>query len=382
MSNTLTGLYPVVYKALNKVSRKQVGFIPAVRRDVSPEGVAIGQTVTFPVVPTMAAVSLTPSTAPPALADTVVGNDTMSISNSYYVPFHWTGEEKLGVQSYDDVLEQQFAQAFETLTNAIETDIAELYLNASRAYGTAGTTPFATINQMDDFAKTKQILLDNGSNELDLHLVMDNTAAASIESFQANLFKVNEAGSSDLLRYGTLGVVEGLNLHRSGQIQTHTSGTATGIDCTAVEPVGETTITVDGSDSGTVLAGDLFTNTTLGDGEKYVTKSATVTGAADGNIIINAPGLVAATTIADELGHTVTDYKANMAFDRNAIVLAARIPAPIEDAATDKMLVSDPRSGLTFEIRKYAGFHAVQYHVGIAWGVKMVKPEHCALLVG
>ena len=48
----------------------------------------------------------------------------------------------------------------------------------------------------------------------------------------------------------------------------------------------------------------------------------------------------------------------------------------------DVMQITDPRSGLTFEVSVYPGFRKVVYHISLAWGVKNIKPEHTALLLG
>ena len=78
------------------------------------------------------------------------------------------------------------------------------------------------------------------------------------------------------------------------------------------------------------------------------------------------------------------NFTANMAFSRSAIVLATRGVALPEggDNATAVMDVTDPVSGLSFEIAEYKQFLQTVYHVRLAWGVGMVKPAHAALLLG
>ena len=49
--NTLTGLIPTIYTALDVVSREQVGFIPAVAKNAKADAAAKDQTVTAPVAP-------------------------------------------------------------------------------------------------------------------------------------------------------------------------------------------------------------------------------------------------------------------------------------------------------------------------------------------
>ena len=74
----------------------------------------------------------------------------------------------------------------------------------------------------------------------------------------------------------------------------------------------------------------------------------------------------------------------NMGFSRSAIVLATRAPALPEegDMATDRMLVTDPRTGLTFEVAMYPQYRRVRYEVSLAWGKANIKPAHTAMLLG
>ena len=89
--------------------------------------------------------------------------------------------------------------------------------------------------------------------------------------------------------------------------------------------------------------------------------------------------------LADDTAITVVGaFTANMAFDRNAFLLASRTPAMPEggDNADDVMNVTDPISGITFQIALYRQYRQVRYEVGLAWGVSSVKPAHGCLILG
>lgn len=52
------------------------------------------------------------------------------------------------------------------------------------------------------------------------------------------------------------------------------------------------------------------------------------------------------------------------------------------DNADDVMNVTDPISGITFQIALYRQYRQVRYEVGLAWGVSSVKPAHGCLILG
>lgn len=381
MGNTLTNLIPDIYEALDIVSRELAGFIPAVTLDANAARAAVGQTIRVPITPAASAENVVPDRLPPDTGDQSIENTTIAISNAKAVPFRWTGEEQRGVNSgpgYQNLRVQQIAQAIRTLVNLVEADLAALYPRASRAIGTAGTAPFATT--VGDAAQVLKILKDNGAPESDLHLVINTSAGVNLRSL-ANLFKANEAGNDVLLRQGILLDLFGFMIRESAQIKQHTKGTGSGylVDLVAGYVAGNTALHVD-TGTGTILAGDVVTF--AGDSNKYIVGTG-FAGDGDGDIALNKPGLRA--TLANDAAMTIgNSYAANMAFHRNAMVLVARAPAlPQEgDSASDRMVVTDPRTGLSFEISMYKEYRRVRYEVALAWGCANIKPEHTAILLG
>ncbi|RUW55656.1 hypothetical protein EOA32_00865 [Mesorhizobium sp. M1A.F.Ca.ET.072.01.1.1] len=387
-ANTLTALIPDIYAALDVVSRELVGFIPSALRAPSVERAALGQDVNIPTMGVQTAVNITPAMQVPEPPDNTWQTGQMKLTKARAVPFGFTGEEQrslnTGGPGYLSARGMVVAQALRTLTNEIELDLAvEAAANASRAYGTPGTTPF-TGDQIEDLAQIKKILDDNGAPKSFRSAVLNTSAAAKLITVK-NLSRVNEAGSQMTLRQGELLDIFGMSVKDTGQAVNHVKGTGAGATTNAAGyAVGATVITLAAAGTGTILAGDVITF--AGDANKYVVVptggDADVSNA--GTITIAAPGLRQAIPAAATAITVANSYAANVGFSMNALAVAMRPPAIPEegDLAVDRMLITDPRSGVSFEFAIYLGYKKVRYEVSLVWGVKAIKPEHIALLLG
>ena len=382
MANTLTNLIPSLYSSLDVVSRELTGFIPAVTLDPVTARAAVGETVYSHVAPAAAAGNITPAATVPDDGDQTIGSVSLSISKARRVPFRWNGEQTLGVNNgpgASGIQANQLQQAIRTLTNEIETDLAALYAGASRAAGATGTTPFATVNDYTAASLARKILVDNGSPQSDLQLVIDTTSGANLRGKQS---AVDAAGSSSILRQGVLLDISGMAVRESGQITEPTVGTASSATTDAAGyAIGATVLTLANAGTGTILAGDVITF--AGDANQYIVAVGEGTVAA-GEITLAQPGLRVAMSAATKAITMVASSPRSMAFHRGAIVLAQRLPALPDggDVASDRTTIVDPRSGLSFEVAMYPQYRQMQYEVSCAWGVAMVKAEHACNLLG
>jgi len=378
MANSLTNLIPIAYRALDVVSRELTGLISAVNVDAAADTIAQGQTIYSPVVPSGNAIgNITPAMTVTAASDITYGTKPLVVDNFKVSGFNWTGEEEFGINSgvrMENLMRDQLAQEFRKHINAMELALCTAAKNgASRAIGTAaGQAPI-----LADFAGAKKILDDNGAPSSDRSVILDTTAGVALRGI-ANLFKVNEAGDSNLLRNGVLGNLYGFDVRESAGVQAVTAGTGASYTTTAAGfAVGTTSIPLI-TGTGTVLAGDIVTF--AGDANKYVVTSGV---AAPGTITIAEPGLKVAMSAATKAMTIFGTSTRNLALSRNAITLATRLPKfQANDQAADRMVITDPNTGISFELCMWPGQRMVKYEVAIAYGMTVIKPEHLAVIIG
>ena len=376
MPNTLTGLIPDAYVALDVVSRELTGFLSSVTRDATADRVAEGQTVRSFIAPkNSAAGDISPSMTAPSAAYQVIGNSAITIQKQRFAPFSWTGEEEYAVDQgpgFLNIRQAQIAQAIRTLVNEMEAQVyAEAAKGVSRFEGTPASNPFNSNFQV--LADLKKILDDNGAPLTNRSFVLDTAEGAALRK-QTELTNVNQAGDNATLRDGELLNLLGFSVKESAQVSSVASSGVTGtkINKAAGFPVGTTELDID-SGSGTISAGDLVT---IG-GVNYGVKSATAS-----VLTLNEPGLQAAVSDNDAVS-VIAAAPRLLGFSQDAICLATRLPeAPRDgDQALGREVVTDPRTGVSFEFVKWPGYDMNTYHVRASFGVSVISPEHVGAIL-
>lgn len=381
MANVLNNLAADIYKAADVVGRELVGVVPSATINTAEgQRVAKGDTVRahFTRIPTVNT-SFAPSMTIPEGTDQTVDNKTLSVNQYASVQIPWTGEDVKHVNNgagYSTVYGDQIAQAIRAIVNTIESYTAGIVkAGSSRAFGTAGTTPFGS--NFNEVAEIRQILVDNGCPiDNQITLVTNSLAGTKLRNL-AQLQKASEAGNDTLLRQGVLLDLQGLMLKESAGIGLHTKGTgASYLVNSASITAGTTTIPAD-TGTGTILAGDVVTFAA-----DTVNKYVVGTALAGGSLALNDPGTRVA--IADNNAITVgNNYTANVAFHRSAVEVVVRAPAiPSNEIAQDIMDITDPWSGLTFQIASYGGYMKAMIEVRCLYDAKVWKPNHVATLLG
>lgn len=375
MANTLTTIAPVLYSAAKEVAAEPFGMVDAINTNFDDKGVAKGDTVSVPVAPTRSASDFTPSNVTSTGTDATATKVDVTITKSRKVDWNLTGEQIRSLENggiNQDWVRQLIAQGMRTLRNECEDDAWLVGKNgASRAVGTAGTTPFAS--DLAALVDARKVLRDNGAPMADLQFV-GNTAA------EANLLKLGtiqnayQAGDAEQLRTGNLKRHFGFQLRASQGVDVHTKGTGSGYllnDASAT--VGKTSIAAD-TGTGTILAGDVVTF--AGTSDKYVVNSAL----SGGSFTIGDPGLVAAE--ADNDAITVgNSYTGNLAFERSAIVGVIRPPLIPSNPTIRQMMVSD-QFGMTYLMLEIDQYGQRSWELHLAWGFKVVNGEFIATVMG
>lgn len=375
MANTLTAVAPTLFSAAQEVSAEPFGVISAINMSFDDKGVAFGDTVKVPYAPTATNADFTPAATTSSGTDKTASTVSVTISKLRKNSWHLTSEQLRSLQNGDgnaiEWARQLVAQGMRALRNEAEADgCLAIKKGASRAVGTAGTTPFAST--LDALADVRKVLRDNGAPMTDLQFVMDTTAALNLHKLGIYQ-QAYQAGSDAERRSGRFLPQFGFAIGESAGIATHTKGTGSAYQLSAAGSVGDTTINVD-TGSGTLVAGDIVT--IAGTSHKYVANTALAAGV----FTIGRPGLRAAE--ADNDAITIgNDYTPNMAFERNSVVGIMRPPLMPDNPTIKQLKISDSK-GMTYLLLELSQYGQISWELHLGWGFAVVQSEHVALVLG
>ena len=387
MTNTLTGLYRLGFEAVKIVSREPTGMIRAVAKDISAEMVSSDSNQEQPirclVHPSVAASDITPANVAPEGDSHDMTHIDIVLNKRRKTSRHLTAEEEKGLEAGEynsDSMMQWTQESMRAISNEIESDLVGLYTGASRAYGAAGTTPFGTADDLTDLSGVKKILDINGAPMHNRCFVYNSESEVNLLGKQPAFFRANEAGSTEQREMGEMRPIFGFTPYLSNQFTEHQKGDATqAINKSGGHAVGSTSLTIDGG--GTTEnynAGDVVT--LAGDTNKYIVAEDSGNDAT--TVKIQEPGL--RETAADDTVISIgTNYTPNLAFSKDAFILAVRMPAiNSQGDAGEYASVEDSVSGLMFQLSYWKQYRQASLEIAAVWGVKAVNPAHAVILLG
>jgi len=379
--NNLNGLIPILYAALQVISRELVGFIPATSMNSTADNAALNQTIRVPITPPSKNRDITPGT-PPVGTGTNFGYVDMAITKERIAePIIWNGNEQIAVGSQlNQMMVNQYTQAMRSLVNEVEQDVCLEgtigALMAGNVYGVAGSTPFAT--NLDDLAEVRKIQDDLGTPKSDRHLIINTSTGMAIRKL-VQLTNVNQAGENTLLRQGILSDLFNYAIRESGGFAPIEPGTQTGLILSAAVTEGSKSIAVN------ALTGTLNVGAVIQLGGDYYTLTAP---ALAGATMLNISPALKKNLASGTAGVILSRYLPNVAFSRDFIYLMTRNPAMPNQAnraggqLLDLISITDTVSGLSFQVTLWEAYRQIRIEIGLAWGVKAVNNRHGVLMLG
>lgn len=384
MPNTLTPIIPNLTSSFRNILAERAPLPRMTMTDFKADQAALNQVVTVPLAPTVVGADRTPAMVPTVGADRTVTNTTITITKDRTFRFHLTGDDYLRMSQNPEFMPLSMAQAIRAWRNEVHSDIASLHTAAAGYYststpssgaalGTAGTTPFGS--DISVLVGAEKLLNDSLAPSEDRFLYIDTAAKSNLGNL-GQLIKANEAGSDALLRQGIIGQLAGFNVVWGNDVKVGATIAGSGYVTNGTQAVGATTIAVT-TGTGAIPAGTVisFAADTV---NRYVVATAYAGGA--GNITITS-GLVNSIATANAI--TLSAGRRNLAFHREAIGLAIRLPAlPTMGDAGEHTEILDPDTGIGVRFSTYKGYGLNNFEISSAWGAAVVRPELLKLVLG
>ncbi len=385
MANVFTPVLRNITTTMQRVANEAAPLPRIAQTDFKAEEAPLNLAVTIPIAPIVAGADRTPAATFTVAADRTVTSTSITITKDRKFPFYMTGDDFLRMSQNPDFTPKSLEQAVRAWRNEVHSDLAGLHVDAAGFYsaslpssgaavGTAGTAPFASDTTIID--DLKKMLNDSlAPQDMDRFLMLDTTAEAALGK-RGELSKVSEAGTDEMLRNGIIGRLKGFNVTMANDVKLGATIAGSGYVTNGVQAVGATGIVVQ-TGTGAVPKGTVvrFAADTV---NAYVVAADYAGGA--GTLPLTS-GLV--NSIAGSNALTLSAGRRSMAFHREALGLAIRLPAlPPEGDAGVHQVITDPVTGIGLRFSTYKGYGLNNYELSSAWGVKTVRPELLKLLLG
>jgi hypothetical protein len=324
-----------------------------------------------------------------------LADSQVDITLDYHREIHFALTEKQLHGTMDDIVRVHAAPQLKTLAGDIDLKLAALYKNIPWAVDVNTTAGSEAANIIDP----RQVLAGNGVDVDGGEIFLAVNATEEGRFLKSGLVQadyVGEQAARMMALEGSFLMFGGVNVFRSGKIQTHTSGTAiNGGDVAGAlngaASAGATSIAVDGfTGSETFAIGDAFV--IAGNAQRYVvTATATLsTGAATLSIY---PALVAdyadnaVVTFEAGSGSNAESFNANLMFHREAFALAT---APVQSEQGSQQArnqgymvenIVDDETGIAMRFMMwYERASGLNVAADVLYGVKTLDPNKAVRL--
>lgn len=408
-ANVLDNIVPKILARALLVLRARCIMPRLVNSDYSADAARKGATIDVPVPVAVATEEVVPSCVntecdegglEPGLVPVQLNNWRKN------KPIHLTDKEMGEIDANETFLPMQLEEAIKGLARYVNQDIMQEYLGIYGYQGTAGTTPFGAGVGVSDATGARKILNKQQCPPTDRRGVLDFDAEAAALDLSA-FSDADKTMSAIVKMEGEIGRKFGIDWAADDDVPYHTKGTMVGADITdaLAGAVGDTTIAITGTNTHTLLVGDILTITNSPDDDEqtYVVMPG-VTGV-DGYLkTVNDNGIytipvgtnIAALYIAPglkqiaDVNAVITlkgSHRVNLVFHRDAFAFATR---SLDDAnALAKILggsqiltMQDAKTGLILRLEISRRNKLTVWEFDILWGAKLVRPELACRIAG
>jgi hypothetical protein len=397
MANTVNAIFPRIFAKAMLALRPYVGMPRLVNNNFKFEASQKGKTIQIPIASAGAVKNVSPGVTASAIDDSTVATADVTLDQWKYCDFQISDDDVDRCLVEENFVPPVMFEKLKALAIDINKYISGLAVGVYAAVGTPGTALFGS--NPDLVVDARKLLSDMYCPDEDRRLVLDTTASAAL--LKTSVFRdASQSGDAAVVQRGRIGTKYGFDFYESQNVQSFTGGT---VSAGAITVNGVNAInagSTDGGRTGTIsLAkatntfalkkGHIFT--IAGFSQQYVV-TADVTLAVGNTTVSIAPALTAATagsevvTLLQAAGPGTTNHTMNLAFHRDAIAFASRIPADnvklIQDSMPVKpIIVPDPVTGLVFRLQVVRMHFQTAWFIDVLYGGVLARPEMACRIV-